>query len=308
MQYLRFDAPPFPYYAASGNALYRPGDRHRRRAEIGFFDLIVVERGTLYMETMNSRYTVSAGGVLVIPEKTPHGGWKNCEESTLFHWLHFDCCGAYQVTDSSTYVHRRATSTLTINNHDLSMGFVMPVFQMLDPDRTQSVHAKMVQLESLSFNKFLQNVALIGNPYNALERQSLFMQLMSELADVQEKAKGNSVASQAMQYIHLHFSDQLTLSSIAEALNYHPTHIIRSMKQQYGCTPNKIILELRIQRVRSLLGTTDLDLAEIADMTGFSTSSYLCKVFKAQTGMTPLAYRMQQLHAVSGHRAWDRES
>ena len=42
MEYITLSTPPFPYFIHAGSALYRPGDRHRRRSNLKVFDIIYV--------------------------------------------------------------------------------------------------------------------------------------------------------------------------------------------------------------------------------------------------------------------------
>ena len=48
MEYVNFSTPPYPHFIIAGSALYRPGDAHGRRSNIGIFDLIFIEYGELY--------------------------------------------------------------------------------------------------------------------------------------------------------------------------------------------------------------------------------------------------------------------
>lgn len=43
--------------------------------------------------------------------------------------------------------------------------------------------------------------------------------------------------------------------------------------------------------VKNLLDTTDLTVKEISEQLHFDDPSYLCRIFKRQTGLTPLQYR-----------------
>ena len=60
--------------------------------------------------------------------------------------------------------------------------------------------------------------------------------------------------------------------------------------------PAKYIQTYRINKAKELLVSTPLSLEEIAVKVGFANSSYLCKVFKTTTGMTPLAFSEKARH------------
>jgi AraC-like DNA-binding protein len=43
--------------------------------------------------------------------------------------------------------------------------------------------------------------------------------------------------------------------------------------------------------IRTLLDTTDLSVKQIAERLHYEDPSYLCRIFRKQTGMTPMQYR-----------------
>ena len=64
----------------------------------------------------------------------------------------------------------------------------------------------------------------------------------------------------------------------------------------FNMPPAKYIQSYRIDKAKELLVSTTLSLEEIATKVGFANSSYLCKVFKSTTGMTPLAFSQKARH------------
>ena len=94
-----------------------------------------------------------------------------------------------------------------------------------------------------------------------------------------------------MEYILQNFHTQLTLESIADYFNFHPVHIIRCLKKEYGITPNKAIIQIRIDNAKKMLITSNLSINKISEFVGFSSPSYFNKVFREYTSMTPKEYR-----------------
>jgi AraC-like DNA-binding protein len=291
VEYIILDAPPYPYFVVAGNATYRKGDRHRKRSGIGYFDMILVETGTLFMEVMGQAYDVSRGGVLVIPPECSHSGCNACDETTRFHWLHFYTDSAFKTSDMPTVPRRATTSTLTVNNHDILISFVLPIFQMLDSQRTKDILALVTMLESVTINKFDQIFSTIENPNSTLQQQSYFHRLLALLVVSSDTSSVNNIAFCAMQYITLHYGEKISLEDLASIANCHPTHVIRCMKQKYGLTPAKAIQNTRLQRACVLLRTTEMNVGDIAEIVGFMTPTYFCKVFRKHYGVTPLHYR-----------------
>ena len=69
-------------------------------------------------------------------------------------------------------------------------------------------------------------------------------------------------------------------------------------KQETGETFASYVRRLRIERAQRLLDTTDLEVAQIAYHTGFSSQSHLQTVFKQSTGCTPREWRMREINEI----------
>lgn len=108
----------------------------------------------------------------------------------------------------------------------------------------------------------------------------------------EEKSKGGQEAITAIQkYIQTHYSEELSLSSIAHQFHYSVAYLSDLFKKQTGVTFSDYLLDIRMVHARNLLQTSDLKLAEIAQMTGFSNASYFSNVFKSVHGKSPNGYR-----------------
>jgi LacI family transcriptional regulator len=102
--------------------------------------------------------------------------------------------------------------------------------------------------------------------------------------------------SQAVRFIREHANESITVEDVLKAVPMSRTILERRFKRYFGRTPHDHILNVRIERVKSMLATTDLPLALIAERTGFEHVEYLSVAFKRATGDTPSRYR-------SRHRA-----
>lgn len=100
------------------------------------------------------------------------------------------------------------------------------------------------------------------------------------------------------RYIHTHLSEKLTISSISKLFFMSESTINRYVKETTGISFNTLINEMRVGKTMDMLLYTDLDIEEIAEITGFSDRSHLSKVFTARTGQNPNKYR-QTFHKVS---------
>ncbi len=87
------------------------------------------------------------------------------------------------------------------------------------------------------------------------------------------------------------FSENLSLQEIAGVVGVHPAHLARSFRQHYHCTIGDYIRNLRGERARHVLATSETPLSEVALAMGYSDQSHFATAFKRHTGFTPTEYR-----------------
>ncbi len=71
----------------------------------------------------------------------------------------------------------------------------------------------------------------------------------------------------------------------------HPVYLARQFRRFYGCSITGYLKRRRVQAAARLLRRSDISLSTLSYVAGFADQSHLCRVFKAGTGMTPLAFR-----------------
>ncbi|SEL67721.1 AraC family transcriptional regulator [Paenibacillus sp. OK003] len=89
----------------------------------------------------------------------------------------------------------------------------------------------------------------------------------------------------------------LCLTSIADELAMSPIYVSRLYKQLTLKGLTDVINETRIAKAQYLLIETEHSVADIAEQTGFTNSSYFYRMFKKFNGVTPNDYRRKELHS-----------
>jgi AraC family transcriptional regulator len=95
----------------------------------------------------------------------------------------------------------------------------------------------------------------------------------------------------AVEHLHAHFLDPLSLTEVARLADIDPSHLARTFRDFYGCTMSEYVRKLRVERARKDLLATDQPLSTIALSTGFTDQAHFSRVFKQLTGLTPGAFR-----------------
>lgn len=100
-----------------------------------------------------------------------------------------------------------------------------------------------------------------------------------------------AVRRRVRDYIDSHLDAPLTLEELAGVAALSTYHFARMFPVSFGETPHAWVQRRRVERVRQLLAVSDLDLAGIAQRTGFGNASHLSRCFRQLMGATPGAYR-----------------
>ncbi len=88
-------------------------------------------------------------------------------------------------------------------------------------------------------------------------------------------------------------SGDVSTSFLADRMCTSVSTLNRRLKNMSGLTATTYIRNRRILMAKRLLETTDHTVSEIEVQCGFNTSGHFSRVFKAETGITPLDYRHQ---------------
>ena len=100
----------------------------------------------------------------------------------------------------------------------------------------------------------------------------------------------SGLVRQAVDYINLNFSQELSLPLIAETINVSPSHLSKKFKKETGYTVTEFINMKRIYEAKRLLEKTDHSITDIAILIGFDDPGYFTSVFRKLVGMTPREY------------------
>ncbi len=108
---------------------------------------------------------------------------------------------------------------------------------------------------------------------------------------VEQKSKGQLPIRQARQYIQEHYSSQVSLEDVAEAIQLSPAYLSTLFKKEMGINFSDYLISCRIEAAKDLLKNTDLPIAEVSEQVGYLDSRHFSKTFSKVVGLKPSAYR-----------------
>jgi len=95
----------------------------------------------------------------------------------------------------------------------------------------------------------------------------------------------------ALDYIHEHYSEQLTLNDVAEHVYVSPSYLSRMFKKELGKNFVDYLNGLRIEKAKELLMDSRYKTYEVAEIVGIPDAHYFSRLFKKYEGVSPTEYR-----------------
>lgn len=100
--------------------------------------------------------------------------------------------------------------------------------------------------------------------------------------------------SKAIDYINKNIYNDVSIDDICKHIHLSKYHFCREFKKSTGLTVMEYILKTRIIIAKNMLLKEKISVTEISNKCGFSSVSYFSRIFKKETGKTPLKYRMEK--------------
>ncbi len=132
--------------------------------------------------------------------------------------------------------------------------------------------------------------------FRSLEELSLWLSRVMDryirfVFDMRE-IKHKDMMFKAVDYMKRNYMKKISLEEVASQVYLSPSYFSKVFKEDMGCTFSGYLNRLRIDKSKFLLLAPEKEnILEIGALVGFEDQSYFTKVFKKQTGVTPMVYR-----------------
>ncbi len=243
------------------------------------FQLLYVASGKTHFFFNGKEILLSEGSFVLYRPKQPQKYTYYAHDKPEVFWVHFsgneaeDILKRYGLGDQTVFQ--------TTPSNDLKNLFFLLIHesQQLEPHYNRLAPLLLRSIFLLAAKGFSQNSEDIDQPI---------------LPTVQGNNPQHEV-TRAIQYFNAHYMDDINIEKYATENHMSPCWFIRSFRKHIGVTPRQHIISARITHAQSLLENTEMSISEISSTIGYDDSRYFCRIFKKQTGLSPLEYRKTRI-------------
>ena len=253
-----------------------------------FYELNIIVEGSGRHYIKDKNFPVGPGDVFVIPPRVSHGYWLKDDNGSIFHLLiEQKMLQKYssELNGFDGYSILFETEP-ELRKHIASTTFFLKLNPLQLKDLTYQMD-KLISLTRLSEHKIIFETYAIGLIYYL----SALMEKQYNTADIVSAKKNYIFIVNSTNYMKQHLSETFSMNDLAHIAMESRTCYIEKFKQLFKMTPFEYLRKLRDNQAITLLTTTSKSVAEIAQSCGFSDSAHLIKIFKEDTGTTPVRYR-----------------
>ncbi|WP_191489989.1 AraC family transcriptional regulator [Pseudomonas sp. FEN] len=212
-------------------------------------------------------YLGSAGSVVTITPGEIHDGLPGHDQGWMYRMLYLD----------TAWVNRA-------------------IFQGRFGDDHIHLFRSALNLDPSFALSFLQQHQIVENSPPGLERESILLELVSQLFE-RSGAPIVAIASAERSAIKLikknledKFAQNIPLEELAQLVGMDPLYLIRVFKKAVGVSPHSYQIQKRVAQVQNLL-RSGASLAEASFSCGFFDQSHMNRAFKKVVGITPGSFR-----------------
>ena len=139
---------------------------------------------------------------------------------------------------------------------------------------------------------YIQQVDLLSSEEETEKiHEKIIFDYTNRMAKIDKTLGLSKKVIKAMDYIYDNIQSKIRISDIANKIDINPNYLCELFKKETGISVNNFVKKKKIQAAEKLLIYENFSVAELADIFGFASSSHFIETFKAETGLTPKAYK-----------------
>lgn len=268
-------------------------------------ELLYCLEGRAHIVIENRSYNIRPGTIVLIKPDRPHSYWLEEDEAADVVWVHFDYIfrtDVYNLIEllagGNSFLYDAALPKKTFIRPEpvFENGFVFP--ELFQTDTGAGMEKGFF---SKAFTEILDTFQRQDELWQ-LDCKILLLQVLKALLRLcrenggaascrVKKGTTAAIAGFVANYIEKNCHRSISVGEAARAAGLNEDYLGKLFKKETGENFTGFVNRVRVNRAKELLLQTDLNISDIAEMTGFNDVYYFCKVMKKYEGLSPAVWR-----------------
>ena len=225
-----------------------------------YYHMFFVQAGRFRFSAADQCYDLLPGQTLLVPPQTEHG-YKN------------------ETTEHGEYLEIKFALS---NNRQLGNDV-----QHTDDPLVASLFTQIIR-EFSDLGKLADDAAAayLAALLSALTKGARYQKQPQQFHHV-DASDCSPLSQQIIHYLEAHYSEDLSLDDLAQALGYNKSYLCIAFKKDTRQTILDCLNMIRIRSAAALIVYSDHSLSQVAELCGFTTVSHFNRVFLKYAGITP---------------------
>lgn len=239
----------------------------------------VIREGKGTLEINKKKYELGAGDVFYIPPKVEAWYESDKDDPWCYTWVGFVGMKAEECTSQAGF---------SLKN---------PVRKINCVDKVGQYIEQMLEAYQLSYSNELKRNGLLHLVMSAFVED--YCQNNAALGVVAPHPYPGAVyVKHAVEYMTYHYDEKLKINDLADFIGINRSYLTSSFKKHMGCSPQEFLINLRVEKAKSLLKKTDMSINAVSNAVGYPDQLAFSKVFKQHCGMSPRMYKEEKSELV----------
>ena len=236
---------------------------------------LILDRGEVErkLDGVYQLETATKGSVTIIP-------------AYIEHWSAWNIIGRFAMLSLSP----KALAQIDPDTVNVDSIELIPTFAKSQPDR-------LLYGVGMAIKDYLETDPYDGGFYIEHLQNTISAHLLQHYCTkkIHFKEYSSGLASAklelAIAYIQDNLETNLKIEDIAKELNISQYYFSHLFRESTGISPYRYVIQQRVEKVKQLLVSTKMSIAEIAFACGFNSQSQMTLHFRKLVGTTPKKYR-----------------
>lgn len=260
---------------------------HSKRV-IDSFELIIVLKGTLYMQQENERYELKAGDTMLLVPGLCHFGYSASEGEMSFYWFHFYCIAPFSILDSREAFFEKSPLVSNEYFNKFNESILIPISSSVE--HLEKILIQFKQLLHVTNSKYYTTLAadyMVTLILVELSQQVIY----DNLQTIDTLSESGRRFLSILEWLRININRDVSIEEISIKFDYNKEYLSRMFKHRLGVNVRTYINSMKVLKAKELLCQSNQSIKEIAYAIGFKDEKYFMKLFKEYEQLTPSEYR-----------------